>query len=227
MYRENWDNVQIEFFDPGVVGNIFYDTNGQNFLIKGLETSLVARVITGLTVQGAASWNQSQQTNSPALIDNNPASANYGKPITEVCSTGGTCTAITNPFGPVGAPERRLRRRSSSTLRARYDWPIGALQPVRAAGHDPYRAFVHAGGRQPDARRASASRPRGCGSRIPPIRPATPRSASPRTPGWSLSTARTSRTRMPAPSSATISSSSQQTPLRPRVIGVSFSYSMQ
>ena len=38
VYRENWNNVQIAFFDPGVVGNIFYDTNGQNFLIKGVET---------------------------------------------------------------------------------------------------------------------------------------------------------------------------------------------
>ena len=35
VYQENWDNVQIPFFDPGVVGNIFYDTNGQNFRIKG------------------------------------------------------------------------------------------------------------------------------------------------------------------------------------------------
>ena len=42
VYRENWNNVQIEFFNPGVVGNLFYDTNGQNFLIKGIETSLVA-----------------------------------------------------------------------------------------------------------------------------------------------------------------------------------------
>ena len=53
VYRENWDNVQVAFFDPGLVGNIFYNTNGQNFLIKGIETSLMARVITGLTVQGA------------------------------------------------------------------------------------------------------------------------------------------------------------------------------
>src|SRR2546423_1793576 len=59
LYRENWDNVQVAFFDPGVTGNIFFDTNGQNFLIKGVETSLVARVVTGLTLQGAASWNQS------------------------------------------------------------------------------------------------------------------------------------------------------------------------
>ncbi|TLY53863.1 MAG: TonB-dependent receptor, partial [Gammaproteobacteria bacterium] len=51
LYRENWDNVQVAFFDPGVTGNIFFDTNGQNFLIKGVETSLVARVVTGLTLQ--------------------------------------------------------------------------------------------------------------------------------------------------------------------------------
>ena len=57
IYRENWDNVQISFFDPGLVGNLFYNTNGQDFLVKGIETSLVARVIDGLTVQGAASWN--------------------------------------------------------------------------------------------------------------------------------------------------------------------------
>src|SRR5436190_600270 len=65
VYRETWDDVQVAFFDPGCVGNIFFNTNGQNFLIKGLETSLLARIVTGLTLQGAASWNQSRQTNSP------------------------------------------------------------------------------------------------------------------------------------------------------------------
>jgi len=48
VYRETWDDVQVAFFDPGVVGNIFFNTNGQNFLIKGLETSLLARAVTGL-----------------------------------------------------------------------------------------------------------------------------------------------------------------------------------
>ncbi len=45
VYRENWNNVQISFFNPGLVGNLFYNTNGQNFLVKGVETSMVARVI--------------------------------------------------------------------------------------------------------------------------------------------------------------------------------------
>ncbi len=68
VYRENWNNVQVAFFNPGLVGNIFYNTNGQNFLIKGIETSIVTRSRSrGVTLQGAASWNNSRQTNSPAL----------------------------------------------------------------------------------------------------------------------------------------------------------------
>jgi outer membrane receptor protein involved in Fe transport len=139
VYRENWDNVQVAFFDPGVTGNIFFDTNGQNFLIKGVETSLVARVVPGLTLQGAASWNQSRQTNSPALIDQNPASVNVGKPITQVCDTSGAnCAPITNPYGPIGAPSANAPPIQLS-LRARYEWSI--------AGYVPYVQFgaTHSG----------------------------------------------------------------------------------
>jgi outer membrane receptor protein involved in Fe transport len=137
VYRESWDDVQVAFFDPGVVGNIFFNTNGQNFLIKGIETSLVARVTTGLTLQGAASWNQSQQTNSPVLTNNNPASPNFGKPITLACrdwgpviGTYGGCAPVVNPFGPTGAPSADAPPIQFS-LRARYDWRL-------AGGYDPF-----------------------------------------------------------------------------------------
>jgi outer membrane receptor protein involved in Fe transport len=124
-YRENWDNVQISFFDPGLLGNLFFNTNGQNFLVKGLETSLVARVVSGLTIQGAASWNQTRQTNSPALIDNNPSSANFGHAITQQCdATGANCAAIVNPFGPVGSPTANAPPLQFS-LRGRYEWSMG------------------------------------------------------------------------------------------------------
>jgi iron complex outermembrane recepter protein len=146
IYREDWDNVQVAFFDPGVTGNIFFDTNGQNFLIKGVETSLVARVITGLTLQGAGSWNQSQQTNSPALIDTNPASVNFGKAITQVCSTTGTnCTPITNPYGPIGAPSANSPPLQFSA-RIRYDWNISGYAPYAQFGatHSAH-SFTQAG----------------------------------------------------------------------------------
>jgi iron complex outermembrane recepter protein len=147
IYRENWDNVQVAFFYPGLVGNIFYNTNGQNFLIKGIETSLSARVTSGLTVQGAASWNQSRQTNSPALIANNPAllanpgsAAEYGKPITQACdSAGANCAPVTNPYGPIGSPSANAPPIQFS-VRARYEWAL-------AGGYAPYVQFgaTHSG----------------------------------------------------------------------------------
>jgi iron complex outermembrane receptor protein len=115
IYRENWDDVQVAFFYPGVVGNIFFNTNGQNFLVKGLESSLVARVVNGLTLQGAASWNQSRQTNSPILLDNNPASANYGKPITYACNRNTAPLAgRSRTRSARRAPRAPMRRRCSS-----------------------------------------------------------------------------------------------------------------
>ncbi len=134
VYQENWNNVQVSFLDPGVAGNVTFDTNGQNFIIRGLETSFVARVVRGLTLQGAASWNHSEQTNSPALIDGNPQSVNFGKPITEICnSAGANCTPVTNPFGPIGAPSADSPPLQFS-LRARYEFMLG-----------DYHAFVQAG----------------------------------------------------------------------------------
>jgi iron complex outermembrane recepter protein len=145
VYRESWDNVQVAFFDPGVTGNIFFDTNGQDFLIKGVETSIVARPMPGLTVQAAGSWNYSQQTNSPALIDTNPASVNFGKAITQICSGPGACTPIVNPYGPVGAPSANSPPLQFSA-RVRYDWHVNSYAPfiqfgVTHSGH----SFTQAG----------------------------------------------------------------------------------
>ena len=151
-YYDKWSNVQVEFFNPGVVGNIFYDTNGQDFLIKGIETSFVARVMAGLTVQGAADWNKSSQTNSPNLIDNNPAdTANFGKPITQVCGTG-TCVQVNNPFGPIGAPSANSPPMQFSLRRALRlgDRRLRSLCPGRGQAHRP---LLLAGGRKPRDRR--------------------------------------------------------------------------
>ena len=157
IYRENWSNAQISFFDPGLVGNIFYDTNGQNFVVKGIETSLIARLARGLTLQAAASWNRSQQVNSPALIDNNPASANFGKPITQVCS-GGTCTPVTNPFGPVGSPTADSPPMQFS-LRLRYQFvPIRGYYPfVQFAVTHQDQSYTQAGANPTIAQSGSIS----------------------------------------------------------------------
>jgi iron complex outermembrane recepter protein len=222
LYRESWNNVQVAFFDPGLVGNIFYNTNGQDFVIKGIETSFVVRVISGLTVQGGASWNQSRQTNSPALIDNNPASNNYGKPITQDC-TGGVCSPITNPFGPIGSPSANAPPMQFS-VRARYDWNMGAYAPFAQVGvtHTD-DSFTQAGSNPTIAEAGAVSTGR---LRFQnPAYSTVNASAGVAKDSWTVTL---SGENLANSHAATFTSTDQfiveQTPLRPRILTVSFGY---
>ena len=232
IYRENWNDVQIAFFDPGIgLGNIYFDTNGQNFVVKGLETSLVARVTSGLTLQGAASWNQSRQTNSPVLIDNNagngttiPASVNLGKQITQYCPTGPTsCIAVSNPYGPIGSPSANSPPMQFS-LRARYDWAVSDYNWfVQAGAVHTDHSFTQAGSAQSFAQSGTIS------GRLRWENPAyTMYNASlgVAKDQWNAKLSVENLTN----SNASVNTNSDQfivaqTPLRPRVIGVSFGYS--
>jgi iron complex outermembrane receptor protein len=130
VYQEDWNNVQLAFFDPGVLGNVGFGTNGPNYRIRGVETSIVAVLVQGLTAQGGASWNSSRQTNSPYLIANNPdlllnpaSKAEFGQPI----------LSVQNPYGPVGGPSANSPPLQWN-LRLRYQWTMNS-----------YKAFVQAG----------------------------------------------------------------------------------
>ena len=224
VYRENWNNVQIAFFDPGLVGNTFFSTNGQNFLVKGLETSVIARVTDGLTLQGAASWNQSRQMNSPALIDNNPASVNYGKPITESCdSAGANCAPVTNPFGPIGAPSADSPPIQFS-LRARYDWRVAEYRWfVQAGANHTGHSFTQAGSNPTIGQAAAVSTDR---LRFEdPAYTTYDASFGVASGAWS---ARVYGDNLSNSHASVFSNSDQfivaQTVLRPRILGVSFGY---
>ncbi len=131
VYREDWSNVQIELFYPPLTGIAFDNSNGQNFRINGVETSFVAQLWRGLSLRGAGAWNSSEQTNSPAIIDNNPASVNFGKPIAEICSSGpSSCSPFTNPFGPRGAPTADSPPISYNLL-LRYDFLLHTLSSIK------------------------------------------------------------------------------------------------
>jgi len=146
IYKENWNNVQIEFFNPGVVGNLFYNTNGQNFEIKGVETQLVAQITDGFTLQGAAAWNSSEQTNSPFLLVNNPAAPGYGKPITNACNLFLlVCAPVSNPFGTVGSPSANAPP-VQFNLHARYEWHVAGYVPfIQAGAFHTAHSFTQAG----------------------------------------------------------------------------------
>jgi len=131
VYEEKWNNAQIGFFCPQCdVGNLTFGTNGPNYQVKGVEISLIVRATEGLTITGSASWNSTEQTNSPSLINNNPASAYFGQPITQQCkgpypvvNPALQCVPIINVYGAQGSPLANSPPQQSN-LRARYEYPF-------------------------------------------------------------------------------------------------------
>jgi iron complex outermembrane receptor protein len=225
VYRENWDNVQVAFFNPGLVGNIFYDTNGQDFLIEGAEISLVWRPMHGLTVQGAASDNYTnRQTNSPALVDLNPLSANYGHAITQACdSSGSNCGTVLNPFGPIGSPSANAPKLQYSA-RIRYDWMMGDLSLFAQAGATHTGGSFTQAGSNPTIAQAGAITTGRLRFEIPGYN-TYDASFGVAKDAWTLSVFGENLGNSHA---STFTSTDQfivaQTPLRPRVLGVSVAY---
>jgi iron complex outermembrane recepter protein len=98
IYQEDWNNAQI---NVGVNGVISYGItlNGGNYRVRGVETSGVARVTTGLTIDVGASWNRSE------LVKQSPFLWSDGKPIdfsSLPTSSGGQ--KLSNPDGALGSP---------------------------------------------------------------------------------------------------------------------------
>jgi iron complex outermembrane recepter protein len=93
IYQEDWKNAQVNFFDPAALGyNLIFGTNGPNYRVRGIEVQVVAKIGGGLSIQGSGSYNDSRQTNSPSLVNNNPMSPTYGQTLD-----------IANPYGAVGS----------------------------------------------------------------------------------------------------------------------------
>jgi outer membrane receptor protein involved in Fe transport len=124
LYQEDWKNTQSEFYDPqSGLGNLTFGANGADYRVRGGELQMIGRVLEGLSIQGSMSYNESRQTNSPYLVDNNPLSPNFGKAI----------LSIPNPYGAQGS---RLANSPllQANLRIRYETAIG-----------DYKAFCQAG----------------------------------------------------------------------------------
>jgi outer membrane receptor protein involved in Fe transport len=103
----------VNFSDPAALGyNLIFGTNGPNYRVRGVEMQLVAKIIDGLSIQGSGSYNDSRQTNSPVLINNNPLSPTYGQPLD-----------LANVYGAAGS---RLANSplQQFNLRVRDDFPL-------------------------------------------------------------------------------------------------------
>jgi hypothetical protein len=109
IYQEDWNNAQIEV---GANGVISYGTilNGGNYRVRGVETSAVTRVASGLTVEAGAAWTHSELVKQASLLwrDGTPIDFNSLK-----LSPGG---ALGSPLA--GAPPFQ------GNIRVRYEFPF-------------------------------------------------------------------------------------------------------
>jgi iron complex outermembrane recepter protein len=122
LYDMRWDNVQMQFFNPLVLGNTTFAVNGPNYKVEGLELQFQAKITDNLSVISSGSLNHSRQTNSPCLVNNIPGSAGYNECIVET-GAAGAVTSFANPFGEVGSVPA-FSPRSQANLRLRYDWTL-------------------------------------------------------------------------------------------------------
>jgi outer membrane receptor protein involved in Fe transport len=109
VYQEDWKDVQISLFDPGLLGNLTFATNGPEYHVTGAEAELTAKVTRGLTVSASGSWNHSELYKEVALYDKN------GNPI-DLAALG-----LRNPFGVKGDPLAQSPSFQGS-MRVRYDF---------------------------------------------------------------------------------------------------------
>jgi outer membrane receptor protein involved in Fe transport len=60
IYQEDWNNAQINVGGIDVFSNFGVSLNGGSYRVRGIETSGIARVTAGLTVEAGAAWNHSE-----------------------------------------------------------------------------------------------------------------------------------------------------------------------
>ncbi|MGC1547940.1 MAG: TonB-dependent receptor [Rhodanobacter sp.] len=120
LYDMRWDNVQMQFFNPLVLGNTTFAVNGPNYKVQGMELQFQARITDGLTLMGSGSLNHAKQTNSPCLVNNIPGSAGYASCIVQT-GAAGDVSSFANPFGNVGSTPA-FSPRSQFNVRLRYEW---------------------------------------------------------------------------------------------------------
>jgi iron complex outermembrane recepter protein len=132
-YIMHWNNIQLPLFSPPNFGNTTFTVNGPSYTVKGAELQLVARVTQGLTLQGSASWNSSNQTNAPCLSSGVPAAKSGNPTPIGQCITTEKGAPFVNAFGalntsPAYSPSFMFN------ARARYDWTMGDYKPFWMVG---------------------------------------------------------------------------------------------
>ena len=114
LYQENWNQTQSAVFGLGLV-NLGVILNGGDYRVRGVETSGVARIATGLTIEAGAAWNHSELVRQASLLWRD------GTPIDFSVLQDSSGQPVANPSGALGSPLAGAPP-FQGNIRARYEF---------------------------------------------------------------------------------------------------------
>jgi outer membrane receptor protein involved in Fe transport len=114
LYEENWNQTQSAVFGLGLV-NLGVILNGGDYRVRGVETSGVARIATGLTIEAGAAWNHSELVRQATLLWRD------GTPIDFSALQDSSGQPVGNPSGALGSPLAGAPP-FQGNIRARYEF---------------------------------------------------------------------------------------------------------
>ena len=120
LYLEDWRNAQINAFSTGTLGGTGATINGGDYRVRGVETSCVVRLATGLTIEGAAHWNHSELVREATFLWAD------GTPIDFSTLQTAAGEPFPNPGGALGSPLAGAPP-FQGAIRARYELSLGGL----------------------------------------------------------------------------------------------------
>jgi outer membrane receptor protein involved in Fe transport len=120
IYQEDWNQTQIGVSGRGVIGADI-TLNGGNYRVRGIETSGVARVTTGLTIEAGAAWNHSELVKQAIFLWAD------GTPIDF------SMLHLSNPNGALGSPLAGAPP-FQGNIRARYEFPFNGYDAFAQIG---------------------------------------------------------------------------------------------
>ena len=118
IYQEDWNNAQISIGAHGVI-SYGVTINGGNYRVRGMETSGVARVATGLTIEAGAAWNHSE------LVKQATFQWADGAPINFSALQTSSGEKVSNPSGALGSALAAAPP-FQGNIRARYEFPFNS-----------------------------------------------------------------------------------------------------
>jgi iron complex outermembrane recepter protein len=121
IYQEDWNHAQIAIGANGVISYGIL-LNGGNYRVRGIETSAVARVTAGLTLEAGTAWSHSELVKQATLLWAN------GAPIDFSTLQNSNGKAVSNPGGALGSPLAGAPP-FEGNIRARYEFSFNGFAP--------------------------------------------------------------------------------------------------